>query len=427
MSLSSQLKPAFGSGDRSRGETYFEMGEVISFSVLGGLLKAEVGGSYGSYEVTIDVEVPTNLEALYCECPRFHGGHNCKHIWAAVLAYDEVMEQKAARTNKPRSARAKKVRTDQPAPPAKKAKRKNAARKSAVAPSWQSLLSTSGNGDMDGSATEDSDNNGRELAPVEPLEEIYYVIDAAANPLSQQETLDLVVLQRVRKSNGEWSRLNRLRGFHVSEHPFQDPDDARIVHALSTSVPHYSRNYEFPAEDSADFQIIVQESRELLDVLLSSDRFYWSDDVDFEHESLRPIRDYDLSAPYFICMEVVDVPKQGKTKAGAAELRFFIEQQIAPGIEDKPDSQGKRVADDDIIKLANDGSCLLQSSLIDIENAYAIPLWRNAQQYPPIQIAKSERVEFLQQLAATPGTPSVRLPDSWSVTPRQGNPKGNCD
>jgi hypothetical protein len=90
MTLSSTLKPLFNAGDRSRGASYHNRGSVHSIRVNDGLLVAEVDGSYGFYEVTLDVVDFDNERAISCTCPRFDGGFYCKHIWATILKYESV-------------------------------------------------------------------------------------------------------------------------------------------------------------------------------------------------------------------------------------------------------------------------------------------------------------------------------------------------
>ena len=90
MSLSSTLKPLFNSGDRNRGTSYQKRGAVYSMKIDNGLLVAEVDGSHGFYEVTLDVEDFENEEAIDCTCPRFEKGYFCKHVWATILQYESV-------------------------------------------------------------------------------------------------------------------------------------------------------------------------------------------------------------------------------------------------------------------------------------------------------------------------------------------------
>ena len=80
MSLSATLKSAFDSGDRSRGVAYARDGAVFDLNVEQGTINSKVGGSYGHYEVAIDLEDEVDAEGLWCTCPRFGDGFNLSLI-----------------------------------------------------------------------------------------------------------------------------------------------------------------------------------------------------------------------------------------------------------------------------------------------------------------------------------------------------------
>ncbi|OQW50833.1 MAG: hypothetical protein A4S09_10930 [Proteobacteria bacterium SG_bin7] len=93
MKLTHKLSDYFDRYDRSKGAAYFEEKRVEFKRLEGSVAQFIVSGSY-EYRVTIK---PDDEGAeMTCSCPYFKDGNNCKHLWAAVLASDdlEIFEKK---------------------------------------------------------------------------------------------------------------------------------------------------------------------------------------------------------------------------------------------------------------------------------------------------------------------------------------------
>src|SRR5262245_24721265 len=87
MSLSTELSSDFSNMIRSRGGEYYRAGQVkikhgcdwdVDASVRGGM----------TYRVRLERE--KYKIHIYCSCPYFESGGPCKHIWAVILAADEM-------------------------------------------------------------------------------------------------------------------------------------------------------------------------------------------------------------------------------------------------------------------------------------------------------------------------------------------------
>ena len=92
MSIAQRCQHHFLSGDRSRGENYFDEGRV---SLRGGADGAAYFEARGNQIYDVEVEfhdLNRGLLRAWCDCPRFQDGTPCKHVWAALLQVDEVLD-----------------------------------------------------------------------------------------------------------------------------------------------------------------------------------------------------------------------------------------------------------------------------------------------------------------------------------------------
>ncbi|MCR9293772.1 MAG: DEAD/DEAH box helicase [bacterium] len=86
--LCQTCKQDFAVGDRRRGEEYFSSDriEIDEIGTLGA--QATAVGSQ-DYDIYLDFsELRRGRLGVFCDCPRFEGGENCKHLWAALRKID---------------------------------------------------------------------------------------------------------------------------------------------------------------------------------------------------------------------------------------------------------------------------------------------------------------------------------------------------
>lgn len=387
MTLIATLKSAFGTKDKLRGANYFRTGRVSNLRLLDRDLIADVKGSYGYYQVAIDIEDPADTDGLACTCPRYEDGHLCKHIWAVLLKYQaDYAPQFANRTAPPTS-----VRNTNP--------RATSARKSSKSkpPKWQTLLSS-----VNRLSNSQPSNGGSILhAATEAQSEICYVVDAGSSYSSYEpERLELSVLKRVRRKDGQWGKLTTLNFSHQSISELPDPTDQEIASVLLGADRNYDVPYSYhAAQDSfSKFTIEPNWTAEFCQRLAASGRVYWTLDKRLDFDDFQPLDSINFSDPATICISVVE---QTKTR-GSAKM------QVSLRIEGES-------CDERVVRIADNGTLLLTNGLARIANPGAIPLWTKFRDSSAITIKKSERKSFLKQLATLPGIPPLDLPPSWEV------------
>lgn len=360
-----------------------------------GLLVAEVDGSYESfYEVTLDVVDIENHEAISCTCPRFDSGVYCKHIWAAILKFDSVFGNQ---TSSGASHKAKQVANSAPRTKAERRK---------LAPQWKKLLQNVAPSQWDRNQPK---NKFPKLA--KQTEEIHYVIDVSEGSRYEPVSIKLSVLNRVKKINGDWGKLKPLRLSHHLIDELADPNDRKIAAYLLGADRKYTDPYGYQSAPNSfsKFEIDSSWSVELCELLLSSGRLHWTLGMNLPVEDYHKLEFIDLKSPAEICVEISE---QSKPK-NSAKMEVSIQQS------------GKRLNNDDFLKISNSGIALLRNGLIRIDNPELTDLWTQVRVGPPIEILKADRNAFLKQLANIEGLPSIAIPDSWKIQqPETTKPTG---
>jgi superfamily II DNA or RNA helicase len=389
MSLSKSLKPIFNTGDRNRGAAYFSRGKVFEMTVKDGFIFADVDGSYGSYEVIIELDNirDGDEDAIVCTCPRFEGGHYCKHIWAAILKYDSVYGNSSP-SSQPRTTRRVSKTVEK-----KKAK---------SIPAWQTLLD---HAKTFGRAGRAHDRHGKSQSlfqvAIGQKTEVLYVVDAASNSRYGPDNIELSVFQRTTKKNGQWGVLKPLNLSHDSLHEIPAEIDRKIATQLLGADRKYSNSYSYGSYRTSfsDFEIEPTWSPLLCDLLVKTERFYWALDPALPMEDFYRIESIDFATPTAICIDVRD--KNAKQRVGVMDVAI------------KKD--GVQIDRDQVVKIAENGTCLLTDRLVHIGNPKAIELWNFAQNNPPVEIKQKERETFLKQLSENSSLPRIDLPVSWQV------------
>lgn len=390
MSLSQILKSEFGSTDRNRGGQYFRDGEVADLKVNDRLMIAEVNGSWDSfYEVTVELDYLDDGDAISCTCPRFADGYNCKHIWAAILAFDSNITGTIGRPNSNGVQEEK---------PQTVANQRNVA-KLRKQPSWQKLLQNVSVGSSDLR----SDVPSPFESATKQQTEIYYLIDAASGSPHDAAVMILNVMHRERKKDGSLGKLKPFKLEHGMESSLADSNDRRIASALLGADREYFDSYGYSYHSVktsfTEFDVSPDWSPELCHALCESGRLHWTLDDRAPIDEMRAIKSIEFETPAEIQIDIGNVP-QSKTKS----------QMSVAVMHD-----GSLVDDQSIVQIDENGVCLLTKGLIRIENIEAVELWRHTQSADRVEIKKSERVQFLKLLSQTPGLPTVRFPDDWQI------------
>ena len=90
--FSQQLRNLFGLNDRNLGHQYFLANRVhLMYADEDAAVGTVRGSGANVYEFAIDA-LPGGRFDFDCDCPRFDSGFNCKHLWAAVLAWGRELQ-----------------------------------------------------------------------------------------------------------------------------------------------------------------------------------------------------------------------------------------------------------------------------------------------------------------------------------------------
>lgn len=90
--LKNLYRPYFDSHIRTRGQDYFNHGQVINPEVNDQSIQFDVKGGT-IYKISISLKEPKHSK---CTCPLGKNGMFCKHMWAGVLAADNVLGNNAS-------------------------------------------------------------------------------------------------------------------------------------------------------------------------------------------------------------------------------------------------------------------------------------------------------------------------------------------
>lgn len=378
MQLSKELKPLFSSKDRSRGMDYHHRGRVYDLEVVNGVAFSIVHGSFDDYEVAIDLTDLDDEYAFECSCPRFADGYMCKHLWAVILRLDETGQHSVY------------------APIFGKGNRsKNGQEK---IPRWRSLLNQVKPENFGFDLNDASPNN---LPQKNRESEMLYLIDAGKTE-NKHNQLQLDVLQRVRQRNGEWSKLNPLNLSHSSIGNIQQKIDQQIARLLLGANREYADDYYYHSSvkilsSFSNFNLDPYWSPELCQLLIDSNRIFWTLDPSLPIEEFYPITSIDLENPATITLEVIEAKQKKK-----AQLNVEIRQA------------GKPLEDAEVVQISENGVMLMTDQIRRVSNPGALELWKQTRDGAP-EIDPKEKTAFLSELAKQNLISRIKIPKSWKV------------
>ena len=373
MDLQSKLRSSFTPKVRKRGDAYFQDDRVIEIRMNSETILASVEGKMDDYGIRIDL---INLGSMDCTCLHFSEGNNCKHIWSVILRYDWIQNEQSKKG--PRTAA------------------------DASAPGWKNLLNN-----LEPS-TPFSAQPPTPGSNEEHEQEIIYIIDPDAIEMQEFKLLRIETLPRRRNAKGEWTKPTSFKLAHQSQASLTNPLDRKIASML-IGVDHGVPYLDAAMGRMNFFELSPEWPVELLETLVETGRFYRKSFFGKATGDWVPINDIQWDLPYAITMQIVDIKKP----KDASEIQVVISQQK------------RRIPDQEVILLADNGVGLTSNGLFKLRNPGAIEFWAFASSQEAIQILKDERVGFLKHLSESPGIPSINLPKSWGVkTPKQCQPRG---
>ena len=354
--LLDRYRKHFQQGDISRGNEYFEcrnVGEIAE--VNPNEVLAEVDGSYGTYEVKLNLRDPFKSS---CECPRFADGFFCKHIWAALKQYEASFGEYTERNTE---------RND--------------------VPEWMHVI-----GNISEPAYVAAQKKNFSSDKTEKETRLLYVIDVS------EEELMIAVLQQQKKSSGEWG----VGSFHSIStdtiHRLADPVDRQIVGALIGSGKRAHDLFAGRFDSFARFSVTPFLQTTTLDALVKSERFFWGlDSVDID--GFYPIVGHEFQREYQIEMELEEI----KRPKDATQIEVALR------------CGNRRIDNSKIVYISNAGVVLAESKLYRINNPELIPIWERIYHTEKLIVKKKERDAFIEHVFSLSGAINIHTPSSWDI------------
>jgi len=446
MSFASRCSAEFRRQVRERGEEFFREGRVRLEPVVGATLRAEVDGSSGNYDVSINwQEADEGFIDAFCTCPAFDDYGPCKHLWATILAadaagigpregsgslsvleispeewYDEHDEygdsgdlddedsddtEEASdwpvisfRQHSPAGAKPSGVKGGPGSEPA----------------NWRSQLAGVFH-------AERSLDSGRASLPVlDKSREVWFVLEIGETLRSG--ALAIHFFQRERKKNGEFGKLKSLNTRADMLDQITSADDRELLRLLLTNDREPEENYR-PyggryshygyygyAPKTSEVSLSPEAHDTLLPKLCGTGRFVWVTDV-----------------------SVQDVEEDGRALAWEGDPPWRFQLSITP---DDPGQQWRleghlvRTEDEAPVPLSSP-VLLLASGLVVFEHRLArleargIFAWIAAfRRNPAICVPYKDRWELLDRLWQMPSPPQAILPDNLRCEESRIVPQG---
>jgi len=227
MSLKGKFSNEFNPKIRDRGVAYFRSGavEILEHSITH--VNARVKGTI---DYLVRLELGSNSFNVACTCPYFDGGEECKHVWATMLAADNLTYLSSIDGYGPI-----KLLYDDSAVEELETLSGNGASQLDTTPQplWQQQLSTISNSiKSDRTQLRNNWPEGRE---------IFYIVDPRYSRSSGQ--LSIEIGYREPKKNGEWSKIKsaRIQQSQVAKLP--DETDRQLLSALAGARDAYGYGY----------------------------------------------------------------------------------------------------------------------------------------------------------------------------------------
>jgi len=251
MPLSKLVEKQFSSGVRSRGSAYFREGRArIRGQEPGYSLDAAVSGSR-LYDVTLEREL--GALGVSCTCPFFEGNLECKHVWAVILEADRLDLLQPERKEKFIEVTPLDLGWDpvgsgdddgspldedaSPPWPRKLGRESASSRPDPGMPNWRSMVATV--------PVYAQPFRGAQVNSL-PESQLIYCLDP--NKTFQAGALNVTVMTRHKKKNGEWTVLKSFRLQHDGVLGIPLLEDKHILSCLKGGVGaygYYGGNAEF--------------------------------------------------------------------------------------------------------------------------------------------------------------------------------------
>ncbi len=433
MKLSLACRTAFKSGDRQRGDLKFDIGGITLVSVgVDGALAAADGSDGDIYKVMVDFrEVPDRVLGVYCECPRFSSGYNCKHLWAFLRDLDDriagfitIARALNLKSFDPddlsigelievgRSPDAEKPTPDlsRPQEAAESAALTTAKREAPLIPpqepAWRKSLAAIRQSQA---RIRDVPNTG--LPTLEKRTQRWIAIRLGY--LASGKRFSPIVFTSKRKQSGDWGTPTQLSFVPDEVATIGDATERKAISLLK---------HEISYRRGGQYQLSFRDELldETLQALCATQRFGWTLESTVSLTDFHAVQ-YSGPQPWRFCLQVSEVDS-GEVAANA--ILYRTPQATDLPSESQADSAPREQRSvDQVVAVCGSGAVLFSDEIgiLHPDSIHWAEVWRSNSQ---LQLTKPELSDFIQQLLSLNRPPELELPASMGFESVQAKPTG---
>jgi superfamily II DNA or RNA helicase len=407
MTIVEECAASFSAGSRTRGRAYFQQNRVLLKQARASGVHATVRGSYGMrYTVALEWTPDTPDILATCTCPYYEGGDLCKHLWATMLAVEQVGWPIGV-TSRPGirvQHQAAIAETGGAARPAMPARRQLQEQLKVPPRQWEQHLKQ---------VITDSTARDRPVdqhAAPRPSRErrVWYVWNIEAS--LREHGLVIDYYQQELKKSGEDSKIKRQGIAPGDVSSLSDPLDQRLVQLLLGNEARYDKQgYYNPYASSYRRQSCVLAPVMydlLLPELCATGRFVWLQDHTRPVEEARPVQ-WDAGAPWVFRLQCTSDEQQQCWR-----LRGMLERGA------------DRVTLRQPVLLLSLGIVLFPDRVCRLDTTDDFTWIVTLRQAGEVTIPYTDRLQFLQHWWSMPRLPTVDLPAALQLPTTHVPPVG---
>ncbi len=415
--LSGRCRKDFLSSDRDRGEQVREQLLVTLHSVGSkGVRAFAIGSQEQTYQVALDLEdLDEEMLGLYCECPRFISGENCKHTWAVLRQLESEYELKFSKTKRLSIYECPDALVD-------------------VGPSL-AKLSSNGNGSPNGNKQRSSSSGGGWHSRLLSTQRIAKTGSYSANPslsaaplletrtwfaISLTELVDanhfkLRLYQSKPKKDGDFSIPTKV-SLAKSELPsLRNLDEYRALSQLdwnTVETPGYSYNGPSDRDYRSYLHLPTQLLGDSLKALCATGRFVWTME---DSRSLTDVHtlEADVDTTWQFQLHLQPAEKEG---------RIDVLPRLTRRSVDDP-SQIETRGVEKVVGVCASGAILFEET-IGLVRSSDVGWVRGWQRQNSLHIPRQDLDRFLKTIFGFENPPELVLDERLGVDRSQGVPRG---
>ncbi len=405
MHLTQRIKEEFEDQDRDGGDDYFNSERVRIVDERRDYIAALVDGSDDSYFVQFDFsDIPAGNMAASCDCRRFAGGTLCKHLWATARALEEhhyfsqmqgtnalhiFRESPDALIPGPANQSKKKGKTV--------VQRNGSKRPAGSTTTWRGQLS-----DLRMNLEEAA------MATIPVTDEIaaqkkqhWFVLSVSDQNYTEPFTLQ--TYQSTRKKNGEWGKpvLRYLGPTEAAK--ITDDVERRILTLIG---PRETGQFGGPQQAGVEIKIPRELIDDVIPQLCETGRFVWTQSSDRSLDESTPIG-WDDGDPWQLSLSLAPVAEnEDQMRLSGTLIRGDDEEKL-----------------ENVVAVTRFGLILFQSKIARLQNLHAD--WINILSKDGHMVFPAMEInEFVDQVTAVPGLPTIHFDEPLEIGSVEGNPGG---